>query len=94
MEHAPDPRREKAIRRIKERNAFWVHLTVYAAVNTILVVVWAINDSGGPRGFWSSFWPIYPLLGWGFAVAMHAYGTFLARPISEEQIEREMRRMV
>jgi hypothetical protein len=93
MEDTSESRRERAIKRIKERNAFWMHLVVYAAINGILVVIWAINDAGGPRGFWPTFWPIYPLLGWGFALAMHAYAAFWARPITEEQIEREMRKM-
>ena len=41
------------------------HLTVYLLVNALLIGIWAASGGG-------YFWPVWPLLGWGFAVAMHA----------------------
>src|SRR3712207_7042354 len=35
-----------------------IHLTVYVAVNLILIAIWAVAGGG-------YFWPIWPILGWG-----------------------------
>ncbi len=37
-------------------------LAIYAAVNLLLIVVWAISGAG-------YFWPLWPLLGWGLGLA-------------------------
>lgn len=79
-------RREAAIARLKEKRDFFTHLTAYVAVNTFLVIVWAMSNSDG------SFWPIWPIAGWGIGLAIHAVETF-RRPVGEEAIRREMNRM-
>ncbi len=38
----------------------------YALVMLLLVAIWLFTTPGG------YFWPIWPMLGWGFAVAAHA----------------------
>jgi hypothetical protein len=47
--------------------SFRAHATSYLLVMAMLVVIWAMTSPGG------YFWPIWPMLGWGFAVAMHAF---------------------
>ncbi len=42
------------------------HATSYALVMVLLVAIWLFTTPGG------YFWPIWPLLGWGIAVAAHA----------------------
>ena len=79
-----DPR-AAAVKRLTARREFHLHLAVYLAVNTILVIVWAA--SGG--GF---FWPIWPMGGWGIGIVSHAFTVYLHRPISEDDIQAEMRR--
>jgi hypothetical protein len=75
-------RRRAAIKRIRAKRAFGVHATIYVAVNLLLIAVWALG-----RGY---FWPIWPILGWGVALALHYWTVFLQRPISEDEIRREM----
>jgi hypothetical protein len=41
--------------------------TAFGLTMLLLVVIWLITTPGG------YFWPIWPMLGWGFAVAMHAF---------------------
>ena len=41
------------------------HFTVYSLVNLMLIGIWAASGAG-------YFWPIWPMLGWGIAVALHA----------------------
>lgn len=78
-----EARREVALKRLKARREFWQHVGVYVLVNALLVVVWAVTGDGG------YFWPMWPLLGWGIGLVLHAWETF-QRPISEEAIRKEM----
>jgi class 3 adenylate cyclase len=72
-----------AIERIEAKRAFGRHVTVYVAVNLLLIAIWAITS----RGY---FWPIWPILGWGVGLGAHYWGAFLKRPISDEEIRREL----
>lgn len=78
-------RREEAIKRIKQRRDFGSHLLVYVLVNGLLVVIWALTNSGG------YFWPVWPMAGWGIGLVMHAWETF-GPGISESAIDKEMRK--
>lgn len=44
-------------------HAFKIHATVFVAVNLFLIAIWAITGGG-------YFWPIWPILGWGLALAL------------------------
>ncbi|MGA7809632.1 2TM domain-containing protein, partial [Bradyrhizobium sp.] len=72
-----------AIERIQAKRGFGVHATVYVAGNLLLVAVWAITS----RGY---FWPIWPMLGWGFGLGMNYWSVFLRKPISDDEIRREV----
>ncbi len=78
--------RQRAIKRLEAKREFYGHAVVYVAVNTLLVVIWAVTSRPG------YFWPIWPMLGWGIGLAFHAWSTFGQRPISEAEIRREMER--
>ena len=54
-------------------------------VNVALVVVWAVTWTG-------YFWPIWPIIVWGIGLAFHAWAVFGSRPITEDQIQREIER--
>jgi hypothetical protein len=43
---------------------FGEHLRVYLAVQLLLVAIWALTGAG-------YFWPVWPAMGWGFAVLVH-----------------------
>lgn len=76
-------RREAAIKRLESKRGFRTHLTVYLLVNALLVVVWLMTG----RGY---FWPIWSIAGWGIAILIHGSGTYFQKPISEDDIRREM----
>ena len=59
----PRPRRTRAPR--DERAEFGEHLRSYLSVMALLVVIWALTGMG-------YFWPIWPAMGWGIAVVLHA----------------------
>lgn len=78
-----DAGRTAAIERLKNKRVFRSHLVVYLAVNTMLVVIWAVSGAG-------YFWPIWPILGWGIGLALNAWTVFGQRPITEDDIRKEM----
>jgi len=82
-----EERRAAAVARLKARRDFMRGLLVYTLVNAALVVIWFVQDE---RGF---FWPIWPIAGWGLAVAMQWWAAYRQRPISEADIEQELGRM-
>jgi Domain of unknown function (DUF1707)/2TM domain len=43
---------------------FREHLTIYLAVNALLVAIWALTGA-------DYFWPVWPFMGWGIAVVVH-----------------------
>lgn len=58
--------------RAEAKFGFYKHLAVYLAVGILLIV---INFLTSP----DYFWVIWPLLGWGIAVIIHAVSVFGAR---------------
>jgi fatty acid desaturase len=78
--------RAEAMERLKAKRRFFRHATVYGAVIAAFIVIWALTNFGG------YFWPIWPALVWGFALAIHAWTALGRRPITETQIDRELRR--
>ena len=79
--------RERAIGRLRKRHEFYGHLLVYALVNGFLVLIWAMTN---PDGF---FWPVFPMVGWGIGLVMHAWDTFCHDTFDEAAIGREVRRL-
>ena len=74
---------EAAIERIEAKRGFRIHAAVYATVNLLLIVVWAITSR-------KYFWPIWPMLGWGAGLGVNYWRTFLRKPISDDEIRREL----
>ncbi len=77
-------RREAAIKRLKAKRDFVRSLVAYLVVNAMLIVIWTLTDAGG------YFWPIWPILGWGIALVLQGWNAYLRKPISEDDIRREI----
>lgn len=77
--------REREARLIRRRRAFLVHAAIWAAVNVLLVVVWALAGGGHP-------WFLYPLLGWGVGLVAHGASAYLLADADDIVLEREQRR--
>jgi hypothetical protein len=78
-------RREAAIKRLKAKRGFNVHLGTFLVVNILLLVGWLSSGAG-------YFWPIWVLLGWGIGLGFHGWSVYFRQPISEDEISREMER--
>ena len=75
--------REAAIKRLKDRRDFRMHLGSYVIVNAMFLAIWAVSGGHGA-------WPFWVALFWGVAVALHGWHTYFGRPITEDEIRHEM----
>jgi hypothetical protein len=82
----PDDLRQRALERLEKRAQFRMHVAAYILVNAVLVTLWFVVFEGGV------FWPIFPMLGWGIGLALHATDVYRL-PVTEERISREMQRL-
>jgi uncharacterized ion transporter superfamily protein YfcC len=80
-----DPKRQAAYKRAKAKKDFRNHVAVYVIVNALLIVIWAVSGQG-------YFWPMWPLLGWGIGLVLNGWTAYYERPVSEDDIRREMER--
>jgi len=84
---------QAAIKRIRAKRGFERHAMIYVAVNLLLVAIWALTGSEHAyhrHGAETDFWPIWPILGWGCGLAVHYWTVFHQKPISDDEIRREM----
>jgi hypothetical protein len=74
----------EAVKRVKAKVAFRSHLVSYVSVNALLVIIYLLSGAG------RYFWPIWPIVGWGFGLFMHfltAYGILGTRTMEEEVMQ-------
>jgi len=76
---------EAAFKRVKAKRDFRNHAGAYLIVNAMLVAIWALSGAG-------YFWPIWPILGWGIGLAFNAWAAYFEKPITEQEVRREMER--
>ena len=77
--------------RVKAKKGFWSSFGAWAAVNALLIIIWALTDFGGYP------WFVWPLCIWGFFVLLHYLRVFVFRQKPEiieiqkeaEKIKRE-----
>jgi hypothetical protein len=60
-----DRRAERWGRRGHREKSIRAHATSYLMVMALLVTIWLLTTPGG------YFWPVWPMLGWGFGLASH-----------------------
>jgi len=75
--------RQAAVSKIKAKREFRLHAVIFVLANIIFVVGWAMTGAG-------YFWPIWPFVGWGMGLAFHGWSVHFERPISEDEIRREL----
>ena len=84
--------RQKARERARAKLSFYIHLIVYVSVNVLLFAIWYITL--GLSGF---PWFIFPLIGWGIALVLHAivafYGKSLEESMEDRMTERELAKL-
>jgi hypothetical protein len=83
-------RYQRARRRVRELRGFYLHATVFVAINVLLHVINFATASGG-------YWAFWPLFGWGIGLVVHGLVTyryrwmpFLGRDWEERRIKELM----
>lgn len=97
--------RQQAIRQIERRRRFRVRARLVSHRHGGARAIWAVseyhNAGGWPTGGFSqssgipdvwNYWIIYPLGAWVLLVAAGAWGVYRRKPISEDEIKREIER--
>ena len=79
--------REEALARLKHRKGLKKQFQTYVITNLTLIVIWARSGQG-------DFWPAWPIAFWGLTLLYQAWSfEHPDKPISSQDIEREMNRM-
>jgi fatty acid desaturase len=81
----PDEDRKAARKRLEDKRKFRSDVFAYVVVNAFLVLVWALGERG-------DFWPGWVMAGWGVLLLLDYYRVFLREPITEADVEQEVRR--
>ena len=77
--------REKARRRVERKRKLRNDFVAYIVINCFLIGVWAFTGLG-------YFWPGWVLGGWGVLLMLDAWKTYNQGPVTDHEIEQEMRR--
>ena len=70
--------------RVRKRRDFVAHVVAYVVINAAIVGIWAITGAG-------YFWPAWVMIGWGIGLVLNAWDVFFRRPITEADVDREMK---
>lgn len=81
-----DALRAEAIKRLKAKRDFRMHLGAYLIINAMFLAIWATSGGGG------YFWPIWTIVFWGVGLAFHGWSVFFESSFSENDIQKEMER--
>ena len=76
-----------ARKRAAAKMGVYIHATVYILVNLLLAVLSAMS---------ARHWAVFPALGWGIGLAVHAFVVFIATGgggLHERLVERERSRL-
>jgi fatty acid desaturase len=77
--------REQARKRVEKKHKFRGDVVAYVIINVVLIGIWVVSGAG-------YFWPGWVLAGWGVLLMLDAWNLYFGRPITEAEIDKEMRR--
>jgi hypothetical protein len=70
---------------MKDRREFGSHAVAFVVVNTFLIGAWAVTGA-------DYFWPAWVIAAWGVGFVLHGWETFVRRPITDADIDKELER--
>jgi hypothetical protein len=79
------PERDWARARVEKKSKFRADVVAYVLINALLVGIWMVNGFG-------AFWPGWVLSVWGVLLLLDAWNAFGRKPLTEADIDRELRR--
>ncbi|MGY6018182.1 2TM domain-containing protein [Streptomyces spinosirectus] len=86
MSHiSTSPEYHRAKSRAEKKRKYRGDLMAYVVINAFLVAVWAITGLG-------YFWPGWVLGVWGVFLILSAWDLYFRRDVTDEEVERELRK--
>jgi len=81
-------RYRRARRRVREIRAFYIHLTVFVAVNILLHLINFVASA-------TVYWAFWPLVSWGIGLLAHGLATYRWMPFAGKEWEaRKIRELM
>jgi hypothetical protein len=77
--------RERARKQVERKHKLRADVVAYVVINLFLIGTWAVTGFG-------YFWPGWVLAGWGMLLVLDAWNAYFRRPVTEEEIDREIAR--
>jgi hypothetical protein len=78
--------RSRARARVERKHKLRADVVAYLVINAALVVTWAVTGAG-------YFWPGWILGFWGVFLLLDAWNLYYRRPVTDEEVDRELRRL-
>lgn len=75
---------ERARKRVEKKHKFRSDVVAYVVINLFLIGIWAVSGFG-------YFWPGWVLAAWGMFLLLDAWNLYYRRPITDDDIEEELR---
>lgn len=69
--------------RVEKKRKVRTDLVTYVVVNLFLIGVWAVTGFG-------YFWPGWVLAGWAVLLGLDIWSVYARKPITDEDIQREL----
>ena len=82
---AETPERASARAMVEKKHKLRADIGAYVLINGGLVVAWAVTGAG-------SFWPGWVLGIWGVFLLLDVWNLYFRRPVTEQEIDEELRR--
>jgi hypothetical protein len=86
-----DHLRQQAMERLKVKRELRGNIASFVVINAALWVVWAVSSGESEAG--GVPWPLWVTGFWGVALVLHAWNVYGQRPISDSEVDEEMRRI-
>ena len=81
---AVDSERQAARKRVEKKHKFRGDVVAYVVINLFLIGLWAVGGFG-------YFWPGWVLAGWGTLLLLDGWNAYFRRPITEQEVDEELR---
>lgn len=80
-----DSARQQAIQRLHQRRGFLNYVIGAVVVSLFMVLIWALSGQG-------YFWPIWVMGGFLIGGIFYGVNQLMNKPLTEDQIQREMQK--
>lgn len=83
--------RHQAMAQLKRKREFRAAIAAYLIVNAFLWIIWLLSDERGDAN--GIPWPLWVTVFWGLGMVMSAWNVYGQKPISDSEVDEEMRKL-